>query len=447
MSFPRYPAYKDSGVEWLGEVPEHWEVTQLKWQILRNDGGVWGVDPDSESPDTIVLRSTEQTVDGKWQLDEPATRRLSLSEKASSLLAKDDLLITKSSGSSAHIGKTTIVTDEIADLNCCYSNFMQRLRLGQGLSPTLAWYALNNRLIREQFDFLSNSTTGLANLNGSMIGQVLIPLAPRTEQDAIATFLDCETTKIDALIAEQQRLIDLLQEKRQAVISHAVTKGLNPDAPMKDSGVEWLGEVPMHWEVRPIKYLCDIYSGFPFKSDLFQADGMPVVRMSNISGGCINLKDAACVPEHEVPAEALIRAGDLLLGLSGSVGNFGIATEDDLPAAVNQRVALIRTSHPILKHFLGSSLFSDQVTCGLPSTTIANVSASQLGNCLLAVPPSDEQEQIEAFLSDFVSGSTELMSSIEASLSLLQERRSTLISAAVTGQIDVRGLVPEAKAG
>ena len=150
MSFPRYPAYKPSGVAWLGEVPEHWEITQLKWQTCRNDGGVWGLDPDGVSTDTIVLRSTEQTVDDKWQLDEPAIRRLSPSEKASSVLTKGDLVITKSSGSSAHIGKTTIVTDEIAELECCYSNFMQRLRLNPSLNPMLAWHALNNRLIREQ---------------------------------------------------------------------------------------------------------------------------------------------------------------------------------------------------------------------------------------------------------------------------------------------------------
>jgi type I restriction enzyme S subunit len=166
--------------------------------------------------------------------------------------------------------------------------------------------------------------------------------------------------------------------------------------------------------------------------------------MSNISEGAIDLQEAACVPEHEVPPEALIESGDLLLGLSGSVGNFGIADESDPPAAVNQRVARIRTYHPILKHFLSSSLYSDQVTCGLPSTTIANVSASQLGNCLLALPPLNEQEQIEVYLHDFYVSLDELRTFTESSIELLQERRSALISAAVTGQIDVRGLVPEA---
>ena len=230
MSFPRYPEYKDSGVEWLGEVPIHWEVSPFKWLLDRNDGGVWGDDPDGVD-DTLVLRSTEQTVDGRWRLDSAATRKLSATERAAALLESGDLVVTKSSGSSLHIGKTTLVTDEIAQMGCCYSNFMQRLRMKPSFSPLLAWYILNNDIARLQFDLLSNSTTGLANLNGTMIGQIMLAIPPVEEQTAIATFLDHETAKIDALVAEQEKLITLLQEKRQAVISHAVTKGLNPTHP------------------------------------------------------------------------------------------------------------------------------------------------------------------------------------------------------------------------
>ena len=454
MSFPRYPAYKDSGVEWLGEVPEHWEVTQLKWQILRNDGGVWGVDPDSESPDTIVLRSTEQTVDGKWQLDEPATRRLSLSEKASSLLAKDDLLITKSSGSSAHIGKTTIVTDEIADLNCCYSNFMQRLRLGQGLSPTLAWYALNNRLIREQFDFLSNSTTGLANLNGSMIGQVLIPLAPRTEQDAIATFLDCETTKIDALIAEQQRLIDLLQEKRQAVISHAVTKGLNPDAPMKDSGVEWLGEVPVHWSVSAVGNRYEVRLGKMLDEKRVTGEHLgPYLRNTDVQWESINIEE---LPEMDFePSEYdrySLREGDLLVCEGGEVGRSAI-WQSKLSFCFYQKAL-----HRLRPYNQGSDdcrfqLYVMRMACSMGvfeassgKATINHLPAESFRRYRFAYPPLDEQIAIAEHLSQVCSQMNGLETEAQSLVSTLQERRSALISAAVTGQIDVRGLVLEAKA-
>lgn len=240
MSLPRYGEYKDSGVEWLGQVPKHWDVYRFKWLIERNDGGVWGDDPDGIN-DTIVLRSTEQTVDGCWQIDEPAKRKLTERDRVSALLEVGDLLLTKSSGSALHIGKTTLVDEDVADLGACYSNFMQRLRVRDLLCPKLAWYVLNNGLARVQLDLLSNSTTGLANLNGTIIGELLLAWPPKDEQVAITAFLDRETGKIDALIAEQEKLLRLLAEKRQATLSHAVTKGLNPDAPMKDSGVRGWG--------------------------------------------------------------------------------------------------------------------------------------------------------------------------------------------------------------
>jgi type I restriction enzyme S subunit len=213
---------KDSGVEWIGEVPEHWGVSPFKWQIGRNDGGVWGTDPDGID-DTTVLRSTEQTVDGRWRLDDPAPRKLSPTEKAAALLADGDLVVTKSSGSSLHIGKTTIVTPEIAAMGCCYSNFMQRIRLKPSFQSKLAWYVMNNDIARLQFDLLSNSTTGLANLNGTMIGQMLLTVPPISEQSAIVAYLDRETARIDALIAKTQHSIDLLKKRRSALITAAVT--------------------------------------------------------------------------------------------------------------------------------------------------------------------------------------------------------------------------------
>ena len=213
---------KPSGVGWLGDVPEHWTVEPFKRQIKRNDGGVWGSDPDGLN-DAIVLRSTEQTVDGCWQIEDPAPRKLTESEVDYALLVEGDLLLTKSSGSSLHIGKTTLVTAEIAAMRCCYSNFMQRIRTKASFLPQLAWYAMNNDLVRRQFDLLSNSTTGLANLNSSIIRQIVVPVPPPAEQTQIVAFLDRETAKIDALIAEAQRAIDLLQERRTALISAAVT--------------------------------------------------------------------------------------------------------------------------------------------------------------------------------------------------------------------------------
>jgi type I restriction enzyme S subunit len=213
---------KPSGVEWLGEVPEHWEVKRLKRILLRNDGGVWGADPVDEA-DPIVLRSTEQTVDGNWNIQDPARRRLSRDEFVSAQLFAGDLLVTKSSGSELHIGKSTLVTPAIAAMRCCYSNFMQRLRFSEFLLPELGWYFLNCRVARAQLGFLSNTTTGLANLNAEVLGLVQMSLPPLAEQRAIAAFLDRQTKKIDTLVTQAESAISLLTERRSALISAAVT--------------------------------------------------------------------------------------------------------------------------------------------------------------------------------------------------------------------------------
>ena len=164
MRLPTYAKYKSSGVEWLGEVPARWEIKRLRHVLVRNDGGVWGDEDDPEG--TIILRSTEQTLDGGWRIEEPARRVLSESEKRYYVLETGDLVVTKSSGSVLHIGKTSLVTKRVATLAACFSNFMQRLRMSRSVDPLLAFYLLNSPAGRQQLAFNSNTTTGLANLTG-----------------------------------------------------------------------------------------------------------------------------------------------------------------------------------------------------------------------------------------------------------------------------------------
>ena len=216
------PALKDSGVEWLGEVPEHWRVSRLKGLLVSNDGGIWGEEPDG-SGDTVVLRSTDQAVNGDWSITEPALRQISKSEAKRYRLLRGDLLVTKSSGSALHIGKTSLVTPSVADLTACFSNFMQRLRCGPGLDAALLRYILNAPMGRQQMVFGSNTTTGLANLNGGILANTIVPVAPVAEQSAIVDYLDVETNRIDALRAKAELSIERLSEYRSALISAAVT--------------------------------------------------------------------------------------------------------------------------------------------------------------------------------------------------------------------------------
>lgn len=452
MSFPRYPSYKDSEVVWLGEIPSHWDVKPMKWVIDRNDGGVWGNDPTGEG-DTVVLRSTEQTVDGRWQLDEPALRSLTETEKAASLLATDDLLVTKSSGSALHIGKTTLVTPEVAALGCCYSNFMQRIRLKSEFDSRLAWYLMNNEIARTQFDLLSNSTTGLANLNGTMLGELVAPIPSPDEQAAIVKFLDRETAKIDALVAEQEQLITLLKEKRQAVISHAVTKGLDPSVPMKDSGVEWLGEVPAHWEVVRVKHLVKAFEqgwspqceNFPVES----ASDWGVLKVGCVNGGIFNPEENKALPSDLRPLPELgIRAGDLLISRANTrelVGSVAVALADHPNLMLCDKLYRLRLDPDLclpefLSLFLGTERARGQIELAATgaSSSMLNIAQSTILEMCQALPPIAEQQELLQRIDESATQLDQLVKEAVLSIELLRERRSALISAAVTGQIDVR---------
>jgi type I restriction enzyme, S subunit len=454
VTFPRYPEYKDSGVEWLGEVPAHWNISPIKRFVIANDGGVWGDEPSGETG-TPVLRSTEQTVDGRWKMETPALRQLSKKEAASAKLNEGDLVVTKSSGSSAHIGKTTLVSREIAEGGFCYSNFMQRLRFSSSFLPKIVWYLMNNELVRFQFDNLSNTTTGLANLNGEIIGNVVVPVAPIAEQSSIAAFLDYETARIDALVEEQKRLIELLKEKRQAVISHAVTKGLDPNVPMKDSGVEWLGEVPAHWEVGKLRWFAQIQGGVAKGKDYSGKDTimLPYLRVANVQDGYVDLSEVKEITVQAEEAERYsLRKGDVLMNEGGDNDKLGRGTvwQGQISPCLHQNhVFAIRPDARLNPEWLAMFTQSNSARDyffinSKQSTNLASISSSNVMNCPVPLPPLHEQQQVLAQTQEKADRLDGLINAAIQGIELLQERRSALISAAVTGKIDVRGWKPPA---
>ena len=290
------------------------------------------------------------------------------------------------------------------------------------------------------------------------MGSLLVPVPPPNAQPAIAAFLDHETAKIDALVAEQERLIALLKEKRQAVISHAVTKGLDPNAPMKDSGVERLGQVPAHWVVAKLGHFCHLRSGFAFASDSFGVEGVAVVRMNNLRRGRLELADAARIPEHACVQAASLAEGDLVWGMSGStgetgsLGNYARVSADDLPCQLNQRVGRFEIGEGagetgFLELLIQTHYFYEQILLFVTGTAQYNVSSAQVQSCIVALPRIDEQRQLAAFMGDQLAKIETLAAEATRAIALLRERRAAVISAAVTGKIDVRGFVrPEQQA-
>jgi type I restriction enzyme S subunit len=447
MNYPRYPEYKQSGVEWLGEVPAHWEVAPLKSRLIRHDGGVWGQDFDDEG--TIVLRSTEQTVRGGWQIEQPARRRLTATEIAGALLADGDLVVTKSSGSSLHIGKTSLVTPEIAEMQCCFSNFMQRLRVRREASSHFVWYVLNSMLGRAQLDYQSNTTTGLANLSRGIIGALQLVWPAIKEQEAVVAFLDRETTRIDALMAKKQRLIELLAEKRTALISQAVTKGLNPSVPMKDSGVEWLGRIPAHWEVRRLsKVVSKLTNGFVGPTrDILVDCGVRYLQSLHIKDGTIDFSRGEYYVTEEWShdhAKSILRIGDVLIVQTGDIGQTALVTEEF--DGCNCHALIISRPHKgictgAFLDLVFRSRYGRQVFDALQTGALhPHLNCTIIRDMFIPLAPIDEQNAITKWITTEIARLTAMRTAVESAVDRLQEYRAALIVDAVTGKIDVRTL-------
>ena len=244
---------KLSGIPWIGDIPERWEIGRLKSVLIANDGGVWGDDPLDDDSDIIVLRSTEQSIDGRLIIEAPAKRQLLEGDKEKSLLKEGDLIITKSSGSQEHIGKTSIIDKTTASMRCCYSNFLQRLRV-EG-SSLFFWYVMNSYMVKMQFDYLATTTTGLKNLNAQIIGNLQISLPPPSEQRAIAAYLDEKCGAIDEAIVEAKKGIEEYKAWKISLIDDVVCNGIDRNRSRKETGEDWLSDIPDEWDFIPIRYL------------------------------------------------------------------------------------------------------------------------------------------------------------------------------------------------
>ncbi|EMD81899.1 Type I restriction-modification system, specificity subunit S [Pacificimonas flava] len=279
---------------------------------------------------------------------------------------------------------------------------------------------------------------------------ILVP--PQADQFAITKFLDRETAKIDAAVVAQERLIALLAEKRAATISHAVTKGLDPDAPMKDSGIEWVGQIPAQWGAGKLGYGARLQGGFAFASGDFQSEGIPVVKMNNLSRGSLKLHNAVRVDEAVAVEAFALAAGDIVWGMSGSIGatgslgNFAVVEEGDLPCQLNQRVGRFyirsrKVDPNFLKLWIQSDEFYRQVELAVTGTAQYNISSEQVEATAMCFPPLAEQRTIADAVLAKLSSHSKIVERAGEQITLLRERRAALISAAVTGKIDVRGEV------
>ncbi len=439
--FKPYPVYKDSGVEWLGEIPAHWEVAPVyaryevalgkmldtKWvtgeysgRYLRNIDVQW---------DRVNTQGLPEMDFAPWERDRYMVR-------------PGDLLVCEG----GEVGRTAIWRGELDE--CFYQKALHRVRpRSRQEEPRFFYYLMSMVAACGVFASGGNQNT-IDHLTSTQLKHYRFPFAFSGEQRAIATFLDRETARIDALVAKKERLIELLQEQRTALISRAVTKGLDPKVPMKDSGVEWLGEIPAHWEVKRLWHLTPssrrIMYGIVLPGPNV-ADGVPIVKGGDVSPDRLRL-DRLNRTTHEIEsgyARSRLRGGDLVYAIRGSIGEVAIVPAEIEGANLTQdaaRIAYTPSTHGFwLLHALKSTVVFAQLEAGALGATIRGINIRDLKRASIAVPPRNEQRAIAAFLDREASRIDALVAKVQEAIDRLKELRTALISAAVTGKIDVRG--------
>jgi len=411
-----YPAYKPSGVEWLGEIPRHWEVNRLK-HLCRRSALYGANEPATSYVDDGVrfLRTTDITEHGDLAEEgvclEPEVVR-------DYILANGDLLISRS----GTIGRAFLY-DGRRHGPCAYAGYLVRFVPGPSVFPRFVFYFMKSKSF-EQWLSLSVITSTIGNVNGQKYANMHLAHPPLDEQRAIAAFLDRETARIDALIEKKQRQIELLQEKRAALISRAVTKGLDPNAPMKDSGIEWLGEIPKHWSAVSLRRLLRVSSGDMISVNDFCEEGYPVFGGNGFRGY----------------SDRWNTEGDtIIIGRYGALcGNVRV-TEERIWAT--EHAFRVIPLAPFYAKFLAAVIETLDLNRLSARTAQPGLNSEMVRNNVVGIPPISEQKAIADFVASETTRSDRLVSKIEASIAALREFRSALISAAVTGKIDVRGEV------
>jgi type I restriction enzyme, S subunit len=443
MSLPKYPAYKNSGVEWLGNVPRHWAVESLKrgFTVIggstpkSDEAAYWNGDLIWVSPADLSRLPSLYIATSARKITQAGLRSC-----GTTLVPPGSIVLS----TRAPIGSLAIATTALCTNQGCKSLVPHKDAHSIYFAYVLLSATTPLNLRGKGTTFLELSADELAAFKG--------PAPPLDEQAAIAAFLDNETAKIDALIAEQEKLISLLAEKRRATISHVVMHGRNPNAPMGDSGVAWLGNVPTHWQVIPLKHFGRIGNGSTpnrDNADYWAEDGFAWLNSSVVN------QDEVSEAQQFVTAKALdechlpiVTPPAVLVGITGQGKTRGMVARLCLTATVNQHLAYIkpderRLSVPYLARVLEAAYDHLRTESEGAGSTKGAITCDQLGRLRITAPSIKEQGEIVEFLTRETSKLNGLVSAAESAIGLLKERRSALIAAAVTGQIDVRGAVPQ----
>ena len=429
IKLQKYPAYKPSGVEWLGEIPEHWDSIKLKHIFVEkkkktnptlNCGSIsFGkvvTKPDEKIPEATKA-SYQEVLKGDFLIN-PLNLNFDL---ISLRIALSEIDVVVSSG--------YIVLNNQKEINKSYYKWLLH-------RYDVAYMKLLGSGVRQTINF-------------NHIADSILAFPPIAEQTAIANFLDNKTALIDKAIALKEKQIELFKERRQILIHRAVTRGLNPDVKLKDSGVQWIGEIPEGWEVKRLKYFVDIQGGFAFNSTDFKDEGVQIIKIANtyMNELCLDRQptfvDYSFLVSH---SQWVISKGDILISLTGTLGKkdygFAILIDNDEKFLLNQRVAKISVKENVeaeyILHILQSEMYLNQLYMLPAGTKQANLSNNNILNIKVAYPnDTNERQQILRYITSMKFKISTVISLKEKEIEKLKEYKSVLINEAVSGKIKV----------
>lgn len=443
--FKRYPAYKDSGVEWPREIPEHWECKRLKLAAELNPPAS---DVRSLASDTEVSFVPMEAVGGYGGIDLARTKLLADIGAGYTYFRDGDVVVAKITPCFEN-GKGALAAG-LRNGIAFGTTELHVFRPGSTLDSKFLFYLTLGDAFRHFGQADMYGAGGQKRVSESFFRNFKQPLPTLGEQRDIASFLERETTRIDGLIAKKERFIELLQEQRTAVITRAVTKGLDSGVPMRDSGVEWLGEIPKHWEVRPLKALSALQTGLTLGKN-YEGHSLvtrPYLRVANVQDGYLWLDDIA---EVELPSQDALRyelrSGDVLMTEGGDFDKLGRGHvwEGQIADCLHQNhIFAVRPHQRVLSpRFLAFAMGSAYgrayfTATSKQSTNLASTNSTKLRNLPMPVPTLYEQDQIVVLIDRETARIDVLIAKVRDAIERLKELRSALISAAVTGKIDVR---------
>lgn len=421
----QYDSYKDSGVEWIGEVPSHWEVMPLKFTGTFGNGLTYSP-KDVVDNGILVLRSSNIQNSSLSFEDNVYVSNVS----KALLVQKGEVIICSRNGSAALVGKSAFIDK---DINATFGAFM--MRYIPKINKKYGFYLFQTAIGRYKGYF---ATTTINQLTKSTIGEMKVPLANTEEQNAMVTYLDKKCSEIDKVISAQQKRIALLQELKQSVITHAVTKGLNPNVEMKDSGVEWIGEVPKHWEVAPIKRYVNIFTGNTpstqeeryynsedinwFTPGDFYKDSL---NESNKKISEISRKENAC---RIFPPKSVY-----MIGIGGTIGKIATCKEE---ASANQQINIIvpntNTDYKYLAYCMRCQ--KEEIILSANVVTLPIINQDKTGYLSMPHPQKGEQNSIADYLDKKCTSIDSSISKAQHQVELLQEYKQSLITEVVTGK-------------